>query len=364
MRHVSIGKDAGSFGQINRDRLRSRGRGPSLCDSSPGYKRKRAGTAFTYHDKNGKRIRDPGIVKRIKSIGIPPAYESVWICPLPNGHIQATGLDARGRKQYRYHPKWREIRDQTKYERMLQFAAKLPRLRRQVTIDMRREALPRQKILATVARLLDKTLIRVGNQEYAATNRSFGLTTLRRKHAAITNGALKLEFTGKSGKRWNLQITDRRIVGIVKRCAEIPGHELFKYIDDDGSVCTIGCGEVNGYIKEILEDDFSAKDFRTWAGTVLAAAALAKSSLESTSAQTKRNVTAAIEAVASCLGNTPAICRKCYVHPDILGAYTSDDLKRAFDKPLSARLRRRYAGLNVNEGRVLALLEQRSRSAQ
>ena len=335
-----------------------------VSDSSPGYKRKRAGTAFTYHDKNGKRIRDPGIVKRIKSIGIPPAYESVWICPLPNGHIQATGLDARGRKQYRYHPKWREIRDQTKYERMLQFAAKLPRLRRQVTIDMRREALPRQKILATVARLLDKTLIRVGNQEYAATNRSFGLTTLRRKHAAITNGALKLEFTGKSGKRWNLQITDRRIVGIVKRCAEIPGHELFKYIDDDGSVCTIGSGEVNGYIKEILEDDFSAKDFRTWAGTVLAAAALAKSSLESTSAQTKRNVTAAIEAVASRLGNTPAICCKCYVHPDILGAYTSDDLKRVFDKPLSARLRRRYAGLNVNEGRVLALLEQRSRSAQ
>lgn len=334
-----------------------------VSDSSPGYKRKRAGTAFTYHDENGKRIRDPSIVKRIKSIGIPPAYESVWICPLPNGHIQATGLDARGRKQYRYHPKWREIRDQTKYERMLQFAAKLPRLRRQVTIDMRREALPRQKILATVARLLDKTLIRVGNQEYAATNRSFGLTTLRRKHAAITNGALKLEFTGKSGKRWNLQITDRRIVGIVKRCAEIPGHELFKYIDDDGSVCTIGSGEVNGYIKEILEDDFSAKDFRTWAGTVLAAAALAKSGLESTSARTKRNVTAAIEAVASRLGNTPAICRKCYVHPDILGAYTSGDLKRVFDKPLNARLRRRYAGLNVNEGRVLALLEQRSRSA-
>lgn len=335
-----------------------------VSDSSPGYKRKRTGTSFAYYDKAGKRITDPNVLKRIKSIGIPPAYESVWICPAPNGHIQATGLDARGRKQYRYHPKWREIRDQTKYERMVQFATKLPRLRRQISADMRRKALPRQKILATVTSLLDKTLIRVGNHEYAASNQSFGLTTLRRKHATIKNGALKLEFTGKSGKRWNLQINDKRIVGIVKRCAEIPGHELFKYIDDEGCVCTIGSGDVNGYIKDILNDDFSAKDFRTWAGTVLAAAALAKCGIDNTQAQMKRNVTAAIEAVARQLGNTPAICRKCYVHPDILDAYPSGDLKRMFDRPLDAEIKHRSARLNANERRVLVLLEQLSSSSR
>lgn len=330
-----------------------------VSDSSPGYKRRRSGTSFTYHDKDGKRITDPTVVKRIKSIGIPPAYESVWICPSPNGHIQATGLDARGRKQYRYHPKWRELRDQTKYERILQFAAKLPTLRRRISIDMRRKALPRQKVLATATSLLDKTLIRVGNHEYAAANKSFGLTTLRRKHAAIRNGALRLEFTGKSGKQWNLRITDKRIIGIVKRCAEIPGHHLFKYIDDDGRACTISSGDVNGYIKDVMDEDFTAKDFRTWAGTVLAAAALAKSDCDDTPAQTKRNVTAAIEAVARQLGNTPAICRKCYVHPEILDAYTSGDLVKMFNGRLSARLKRRYARLNTNEIRILALLEKR-----
>lgn len=335
-----------------------------VSDSAPGYKRKRSGTSFIYYDKDGKRISDPNIVKRIKSIGIPPAYESVWICPSANGHIQATGLDARGRKQYRYHPKWCELRDQTKYERILQFAAKLPRLRRRISKDIKRKALPRQKVLATIASLLDKTLIRVGNHEYAATNKSFGLTTLRRKHAAIKNGALRLEFTGKSGKRWNLQVDDKRIIGVVKRCAEIPGHDLFKYIDDGGSVCTISSGDVNEYIKAAMDDDFTAKDFRTWAGTVLAAAALVKCDPESTAAQTKRNVSAAIEMVARRLRNTPAICRKCYVHPEILGAYMSGDLVRMFDRQPSARFKRRYAKLNASEIRVLALLEKRLISAK
>jgi DNA topoisomerase-1 len=335
-----------------------------VSDSSPGYQRKRTKNSFTYHDTNGKRITDPDIVKRIKSIGIPPAYDSVWICSSPNGHIQATGLDIRGRKQYRYHPKWHELRDQTKYERILQFAAKLPKLRRRISTDMKREALPRQKVLATVASLLDKTLIRVGNHQYAATNKSFGLTTLRRKHAAIRNGALRLEFTGKSGKRWNLQVNDKRIISIVKRCAEIPGHVLFKYIDDDDHVCAIDSGDVNGYLKEVMDDDFTAKDFRTWTGTVLAAAALAKCSIDGTPAQTKRNVTAAIEMVARQLGNTPAICRKSYVHPEILSAYMSGDLIKIFNKKSSARLKRRYARLNVNEIRVLALLKERSMSAK
>jgi DNA topoisomerase-1 len=328
-------------------------------DRSPGYQRKRTGTSFSYYDTSGKRITDPTVVDRLKSIGIPPAYEAVWICSSPNGHIQATGLDARGRKQYRYHPKWRELRDQTKYERVLQFAAKLPRLRRRISADMRRKALSREKVQATVVSLLDKTLIRVGNHRYAAANKSFGLTTLRRKHAAIKNGVLRLEFTGKSGKRWNLRINDRRIIGIVKRCAEIPGHDLFKYIDNDGHVCTIGSGDVNGYIKDAMGDDFTAKDFRTWAGTVLAAAALAKCNTDSTRAQAKRNITAAIEEVARQLGNTPAICRKSYVHPEILDAYMSGDLIKLFNRRLSAQLKRRYARLSVDEIRILTFLRKR-----
>ena len=330
-----------------------------VSDSSPGYQRKRSGRSFNYYDTNGKRIADPTIVERITSIAIPPAYEAVWICSSPNGHIQATGLDARGRKQYRYHPKWRELRDQTKYERVLQFATKLPKLRRRISADIKRKALPREKVLATVTSLLDKTLIRVGNHQYAAANKSFGLTTLRRKHAAIKNGALRLEFTGKSGKRWNLQINDKRIIGVVKRCAEIPGHDLFKYIDDDGHVCTIGSGDVNEYIKDAMDDDFTAKDFRTWAGTVLAAAALAKCVTGSTQAQTKRNITAAIEEVAGQLGNTPAICRKCYIHPEILDAYTSGDLIKIFDKPPSARYKRQYAKLSADEIRILFFLKAR-----
>lgn len=330
-----------------------------VSDSSPGYQRKRSGRSFNYYDTNGKRITDPTIVDRITSIAIPPAYEAVWICSSPNGHIQATGLDARGRKQYRYHPKWRELRDQTKYERVLQFATKLPKLRRRISADIKRKALPREKVLATVTSLLDKTLIRVGNHQYAAANKSFGLTTLRRKHAAIKNGALRLEFTGKSGKRWNLQINDKRIIGVVKRCAEIPGHDLFKYIDDDGHVCTIGSGDVNEYIKDAMDDDFTAKDFRTWAGTVLAAAALAKCVTGSTQAQTKRNITAAIAEVARQLGNTPAICRKCYIHPEILDAYTSGDLIKIFDKPPSARYKRQYAKLSADEIRILFFLKAR-----
>lgn len=333
-----------------------------VSDSAPGYSRKRSGTRFIYYDKDNRRITDANIVKRIKSIGIPPAYESVWICPSPNGHIQATGLDARGRKQYRYHLKWRELRDQTKYERILQFAAKLPKLRRRIDRDMRRRGLPREKVLATIASLLDKTLIRVGNPEYAAANKSFGLTTLRRKHAAIRNGALRLEFTGKSGKRWNLEVNDKRIVSVVKRCADIPGHDLFKYIDDDGSVCTISSGDVNEYIKAAMVDDFTAKDFRTWAGTVLAAAALVKCDTENTSAQMKRNVTAVIEAVAKQLGNTPAICRKCYVHPAILEAYMRGNFVKDFNRQLSAEFKRRHAKLNDSEIRVIAFLGKQLRS--
>src|SRR6201996_208489 len=247
-----------------------------VSDTSPGYRRKRTGTSFSYYDKDGARITNKAIIRRIKSIGIPPAYESVWICPSPNGHIQATGLDARGRKQYRYHAKWRELRDQNKYEHIIQFAAALPALRDRVAADMKLDGLPREKVLATIVSLLEKTLIRVGNAEYAQTNKSYGLTTMRRKHVAVGRGVLRFDFTGKSGKQWKLRVEDKRIAAIVKRCVEIPGHELFKYLDDDGEPRTVDSGDVNAYIKDITGDDFSAKDFRTWAGTVLAALALAE----------------------------------------------------------------------------------------
>jgi DNA topoisomerase-1 len=260
-----------------------------VSDTTPGYRRKRTGTSFSYYDKDGKRITDKAIIRRIKSIGIPPAYEFVWICPSPNGHIQATGLDARGRKQYRYHAKWRELRDQNKYEHIMQFAAVLPELRSHIASDMKLDGLPREKVLATIVSLLEKTLIRVGNTEYAEKNKSYGLTTMRRKHVAIGRGVLRFEFTGKSGKQWKLQVEDKRITAIVKRCAEIPGHELFKYLDDVGEPRTVDSGDVNAYIKAITEQDFSAKDFRTWAGTVLAALALAE--FKNTTAKLKPSAT-------------------------------------------------------------------------
>ena len=330
-----------------------------VSDASPGYRRKRIGTAFSYYDKEGKRITDKAVIRRIKSIGIPPAYEFVWICPSPNGHIQATGLDARGRKQYRYHPKWRELRDQNKYEHVMQFALALPALRARVASDMKRSGLPREKVLATIVSLLEKTLIRVGNAEYAEQNKSYGLTTMRRKHVAIGRDVLLFDFTGKSGKQWKLQVQDKRIAAIVKRCADIPGHELFKYLDDDGQSRTVDSGDVNGYIREITQQDFTAKDFRTWAGTVLAALALSEFKKYDSQAEAKRNVVAAIETVAKQLGNTPAICRKSYVHPEILSAYLSGDLVRMIDAKIARKFKRQYAQLTADEIMVLAFLHKR-----
>lgn len=330
-----------------------------VSDATPGFGRKRTGSSFSYYDTSGKRIADKAVIRRIKSIGIPPAYEFVWICPSPHGHIQATGLDARGRKQYRYHPKWRELRDQNKYEHVMQFALALPALREKVTSDMKLDGLPREKVLATIVSLLEKTLIRVGNAEYAQKNKSYGLTTMRRKHVAIGRGVLRFDFTGKSGKQWKLQVQDKRIVAIVKRCAEIPGHELFKYLDDEGQSRTVDSGDVNGYIREITQQDFTAKDFRTWAGTVLAALALAEFKKYDSQAEAKRNVVAAIEKVAKQLGNTPAICRKSYVHPEILSAYMSGDLVKMIDAKIAQKFKRQYAQLTADEIMVLAFLHKR-----
>lgn len=330
-----------------------------VSDTMPGFRRKRTGTSFAYYDKNGKRIVDKAIVRRIKSIGIPPAYESVWICPSPNGHIQATGLDARGRKQYRYHPKWRELRDQDKYAHVMQFAAALPALRARVVSDIKMDGLPREKVLATIVSLLEKTLIRVGNTEYAEQNKSYGLTTMRRKHVAIGRGVLRFDFTGKSGKQWKLRIEDKRITAVVKRCAEIPGHELFKYLDDDGASRTIDSGDVNQYIRDVTQQDFTAKDFRTWAGTVLAALALAEFKKYDSQAEAKRNVVAAIETVAKQLGNTPAICRKSYVHPEVLTAYMSGEFVDMIEAKIAQKFRKQYAQLTPDEIMVLAFLHKR-----
>jgi DNA topoisomerase-1 len=328
-------------------------------DATPGYRRKRTGTSFTYYDKDGKRITDKAIIRRIKSIGIPPAYEFVWICPSSNGHIQATGLDARGRKQYRYHPKWRELRDQDKYAHVMEFAAALPALRARVASDMELDDLPRDKVLATIVSLLEKTLIRVGNAEYAEQNNSYGLTTMRRKHVAVGRGILRFDFTGKSGKQWKLQVQDKRIAAIVKHCAEIPGHELFKYLDDDGASHTVDSGDVNAYIRDVTSQDFTAKDFRTWAGTVLAALALAEFKKYDSQAEAKRNVVSAIEKVAKQLGNTPAICRKSYVHPEVLTAYLSGDFVDLIEMKIAQKFKRQYAQLTADEIMVLAFLHKR-----
>jgi DNA topoisomerase I len=335
-----------------------------VSDARPGYTRRRTGTSFSYWDADGNRITNKDIIRRIKSIGIPPAYENVWICPAANGHIQATGYDARGRKQYRYHPKWRELRDQDKYGHILQFAAALPQLRRRVASDLKRKGLPREKVLATVVCLLEKTLIRVGNSEYADSNKSYGLTTMRRRHVAVKGTTLRFEFTGKSGKHWKLAVTDKRIASVIKRCAEIPGHELFKYLEDDGEPRTIDSGDVNGYIKEITQNDFTAKDFRTWAGTVIAALALSEFKRYDSQAEAKRNVVAAIESVAKQLGNTPAICRKCYVHPEILNSYMSGELVKMVQGKIAEKFKRQYAKLNSEEIMVLAFLNKRLKTSR
>jgi DNA topoisomerase-1 len=297
-----------------------------VSDTMPGIRRKKAGKGFTYAGANGKAIRDPKELARIRSLAVPPAYTDVWICPTPNGHIQATGRDARGRKQYRYHPKWREVRDETKFGRMLAFSEVLPRIRRRVEKDLARSGLPREKILATVVRLLECTRIRVGNEEYSKANRSFGLTTLQDRHVEISGSKLRFEFRGKSGKVHSVSLSDRRLARIVHRCQALPGEDLFQYMDDEGVRQTIGSGDVNDYIREISGEEFTAKDFRTWAGTILALTALTDAGAWASQRQAKSNVLRAIDRVAEQLNNTRAICRKYYVHPAVFETYLAGTL--------------------------------------
>ncbi|HEY1797945.1 MAG TPA: DNA topoisomerase IB [Stellaceae bacterium] len=307
-----------------------------VSDDRPGITRRRASTGFDYLDDNGALIGDYETLGRIKSLAIPPAWTDVWICPLPNGHIQATGRDARGRKQYRYHPRWREARDETKFDRMLVFSRALPRIRKRVDADLRRHGLPRERVLAAIVRLLELTLFRIGNSEYSKANNSFGLTTLRNRHAAISGNTIRLAFRGKSGV-WNeSRVSDRRLARIVKNCRDLPGYSLFQYLDDDGERHTVGSGEVNDYLREISGEEITAKDFRTWAGTYLAAMALQQLEPAATETPRRSSLVRAVEQVAAHLGNTAAVCRKCYIHPAIFDGHLDGTLRKTMDDRIRA----------------------------
>jgi len=319
-------------------------------DDRPGISRKMSSLGFRYYRPDGRLIRQRAELKRLARLAVPPAWTDVWICPDPRGHLQATGRDARGRKQYRYHPAWRETRDETKYERMPAFAAALPKIRARTAADLARPGLPREKVLAAVVQLLEKSLMRVGNEEYAKANKSFGLTTLRDHHVTIKGPVLKFAFRGKSGIRHSVRVTSRRLARIVKGCRDLPGQDLFQYVDDDGRRCNLGSGDVNQYLREICGEDFTAKDFRTWAGTVLMCAAFRETDAAETSAS--KRLLQAIDAVAGMLGNTRAVCRKSYIHPAVVDACSEGTIAHVSG---AARGRR---GLTSDECAVLAVLER------
>jgi len=325
-----------------------------VSDQAPGIRRIRVGDDFAYVGPDGKRLRKAAELRRIRALAVPPAYEDVWICARANGHLQATGRDARGRKQYRYHPDWRLARDADKFERMVEFGAALPRIRKRVAADLAAPvgAMPRRDtVLATIVRLLDTTYVRIGNEEYARENKSFGLTTLRNRHAAVSGDRLRLRFRGKSGKEHEVAIDDPRVAKVVRRCQAMPGQELFQYVDEDGEVRSVGSDEVNGYIRDASGADFTAKDFRTWHGTAHALALW----IEQCAAEGKARPSAKelLAEVAKRLGNTVAVCKKSYVHPRVLAALGSEmesELREALDQAT------RRAGLSPGERRLMAFL--------
>lgn len=328
-------------------------------DAQPGITRRRNGRGFRYLGANGKPLRNRDDLARIRALVIPPAWRDVWICPWPNGHLQATGRDARGRKQYRYHDRWRKHRDEDKYAKMLRFAAALPRIRRRVAHDLALRGLPRERILATLVRLLERSLIRIGNEEYAQDNNSFGLTTLRDRHASIHGEKIHFEFRGKSGVEHSVAVTDRRLAQIVRRCRDLPGYELFQYLDDDGRRRSIGSGDVNDYLREITGQDFTAKDFRTWNGSLLAAAALARQTTPPSKTATHRAVVAAVKEVAAALGNTASVCRRCYIHPAVIEAFEAGSLLETLRPAKSSKDRGASSshGLRQDETRLIRLLQ-------
>lgn len=292
-----------------------------VSDAGPGIRRRRSGTGFSYRLPDETLLRDAATLQRLRSLAIPPAWTDVWICPRADGHIQATGRDARGRKQYIYHPDFRNLRESGKYAALPDFARLLPAIRARVAADMDLSGLPRDKVLAAIVHLLERTLIRIGNADYAQQNGSHGLTTLTRRHVKVESGRLRFRFTGKSGRSWDLQLHDRRVLKVIRACQELPGQELFRYRSEDGSVLTVSSADVNDYLRTVSGSDVTAKDFRTWAGTVMAALALQAFAAPRSQREAKRNLKAAVAEVSGKLGNTVTICRKCYIHPVVIERY-------------------------------------------
>ena len=328
-------------------------------DSMPGITRHNARNGFDYRLPDGSLVRDIATLKRIRALAIPPAWTDVWICRDPNGHLQATGRDQRGRKQYRYHPRWREVRDEAKYGKLLIFARVLPLIRARVEEDLKRPGLQRERVLAAVVRLMQLTLFRVGNSEYAKSNKSYGLTTLRDRHVRVEGSHIHLSFRGKSGNRYESDIDDRRLARIVKGCRDLPGYELFQYLDDEGNQHVVGSEEVNAYLREITGEEITAKDFRTWAGTHLAAEALRGFRHLDTESKRKKAIVRAVEKVARHLGNTPAVCRRCYIHPAILDGYVDGTLLEALAAKTDAYLKENIEHMSPEEAEVTAFLRLR-----
>ena len=330
-----------------------------LLTLAPGIQRKRRGKSFTYLGHDGKTVRDKATLFRIRSLVIPPAWANVWICPLENGHLQATGRDARGRKQSRYHPRWREVRDETKYERMSLFAQALPLIRERVDHDLALPGLPREKVIATIVSLMEATLIRVGNEAYARENKSFGLTTMRNRHVEVNGSKITFSFQGKSRVHHTIDLSDRRLAKIVRRCADIPGYELFQYLTPEGEHHSIDSSDVNDYLRAITGQHFTAKDFRTWAGSVLACDLLGAFEPYTTATQAKKNLVDAIKNVALRLGNTPSVCRKCYIHPAVVETYLSAESIRTAKKKLDEQIAEHAHALRDRELALVALLKKR-----
>jgi DNA topoisomerase-1 len=332
-----------------------------VLDDRPGIRREPepGNGGFRYLSAKGEAVEDEATLKRIRSLAIPPAWLDVWICPQANGHLQATGRDARGRKQYRYHPKWREVRDEVKYERMINFGKALPQIRKEVERALALPGLPREKVLATIVYLLEATMMRIGNDEYARENKSYGLTTLRNRHVRIDGSEVEFRFRGKSGVYHDVKVHDRRLARIIQRTRDLPGQDLFQYLDEDGETHTIGSADVNDYLRAISGEDYTAKDFRTWSGTVLAAMALREFEKFDSETQARKNVVRAIETVAEKLGNTPSVCRKCYVHPAVLDSYLDGTMVEGLLARAEEGLAEDLHELQPEEAAVLAMLTQR-----
>jgi DNA topoisomerase-1 len=331
-----------------------------VTDDEPGIRRQKRGKGFSYVDPQGRAVKDEKTLERIQKLAIPPAWTDVWICPRPNGHLQATGRDARGRKQYRYHANWREVRDETKFGRMIAFGESLPRIRERIDRDMSQRGLGREKVLATVVKLLETTLIRVGNKEYVKQNNSFGLTTLRDQHVDVDGSTLRFEFRGKSGKEHSVEVQDRRLARIVKQCRDVPGQKLFQYLDAGGERQSVSSEDVNAYLRETTGEDFSAKDFRTWGGTVLALSALLEVGACESEREANKAVVEAIKHVSGQLGNRPAICRKYYVHPVVIQSFLEGTLRDTLEDAVEDSPADESNGLRRLEAQVLRLLKGRA----